>query len=194
MKFNKEDTQLFMKYFKYIIILRNVLSNYHKTNIKNIKLESIKTDINQYMIQNIINKIIIKFLINDCLLITINLTSNEPIYAFYISNFPKNYYNFNYDLIIYNNKHFFKYIVNKCKNKYFDKQYNNNIINKTIILKPLVNNFFLDTIIMNYYYSLYNYKIYIIYTKENDNIYNDQNDYYTYLFFNEYSYISKIFI
>ena len=146
MKFNKEDTQLFMKYFKYIIILRNVLSNYHKTNIKNIKLESIKTDINPD--PNEINKIIINFLINYCLLITIHLKKHDPIYALYISNFPKNYYNFNYDLISYNNKDYFKSLLNKCKKKYFAKQYYNKFITKTIILKPLLNKIFLDTIII----------------------------------------------
>lgn len=45
---------------------------------------------------------------------------------------------------------------------------------------------------MKYYYSLKKYKIYIIYIKNINDVYNDWSD--TYLFYNEYSYISKIFI
>ena len=192
MKFNKDETKIFIEYYKYFIKLRNILSNYHKTDIKNIKLESIKEKPSNCKYQLVVKIIFIRFVINDLLSIDINVNIGI-ITCVSISNFKTNYWRYNLNKNNYNN-----IVIEYNKNKYNKNKYNKNkyyvdIISKNIILKPLYNyQWFLDTITMKYYYSLKKYKIYIIYIKNINDVYNDWSD--TCLFYNEYSYISKLFI
>ena len=187
MRFNTNEIQLFIEYYKYFIILRNVLSNYHKTDIKNIKLESIKEDeMNEYFDITGAKILNIEYIINNLLIININLQIKPTVYALYISNFTKQEYQFNYNLLTKNEHKIMSYIPTKYFFLHIDSLgLNKKIISKQIVLKNL------NRIRMNYYYSVYYYKIYITYKIFTGYIAYDPT---VLIKFNEYSYISKIFI
>jgi len=102
MNFNTKEINKFIKYYKYFIILRHVLSNYYKTDIKNIKLESIKinyindseTNIEILFIINNILSVVIELI---CIKTGLNIKDQEYIYA--KNSIFKEEYEFNYDLI-----------------------------------------------------------------------------------------------
>ena len=216
MKFNKKEINKFIEYYKYFIILRNIVSNYYKTNIKNIKLESIKINyINDsetnieilFIINNILSVVIELICINNRLDIkklgalglkdqgalglkdqgALGLKDQEYIYA--KNSIFKEEYEFNYDLINKNINPNFR-IIKQMKYFYLALniyEHKKYIIYKIFLLKNL------NIIKLKYYYIYNKYKIYIIYTSYNSillyNIYN--NNRYRY---NIYSYILKIYI
>ena len=192
MKFNGPEIKRFIKYYKYFIILRNVLSNYYKINIKNIKLVYMKLDIYTYEMNG--SKLIaIKFVINNLLPVVIHLQIKPCIFAVNITNFTKYNYKFNYNLITNMSINIYKNYIN-----YFDKKYYylcfKILNNKKIILYKTFNLIDLNLVKYKYYYGLNNYKIYIIYQRFINNAYFDDitdSDKYKYY---EYSYISKLLI
>jgi len=114
MKFNKKEIQIFIEYYKYFIKLRNILSNYHKTDIKNIKLESIKETPSNCKYILVVKIIMIRFLINDLLSIDINVNIGTNTYVS-ISNFKNNYCRYNLNKNNYNNI----IVIEYNKNKYY---------------------------------------------------------------------------
>ena len=106
----------------------------------------------------------------------------------YISNYPKYDYEFNYNFLLTKSTHNMEYYIQQ---KYFYLQIKTvNSIKKIISKKILLKN--LNTIRMKYYYNVYYYKICIIYKRFPG--YFRYGDPSKIMQFNEYSYISKIFI
>ena len=180
---NKRKLKKFIKYYKYFIILRNVLSNYFGTNILNIKLESITIIDNDYF-QTGDKSIDITFKINNNTFIDINLIIKPDIMA-YIRNF-KNKLNYYYEFEYYNKeeegyydfkeKKFYKLVIQCLDNK-------RTIVSKNFTLKNLI-------VIEISYFKL-NYKVYNIYKKFDYMLYPGLN---TNIKYNEFTYIPILII